>query len=166
MIGQIQRDRLMKENEAPNHRVQSRPLDSFRANAGGCQQTIEKKEVHAEVEFARRKRQTSHGLSKKLVCLEASGSRSFVMCREGGDRFLLWPSFSALQEPHGFCSLVDCHLDWFLLSVQFTPLGAPNHPSVTRVGGIGSTLWSPEINQTGDVTCQAVILNSTKINSS
>lgn len=36
LIGHVQRDRLMKENEAPNHWVQSHAPDGFRANAGGA----------------------------------------------------------------------------------------------------------------------------------
>lgn len=50
IIGQIQRDRLMKENEAPNSWAQSHAPDGFRANAGGDSDrpfTIEEA-VHAE----------------------------------------------------------------------------------------------------------------------
>lgn len=65
MIGSLPSDRLMKEDEAPNHRVQSHLLDGFRTNM----------EVHAAVGFTRI---TSHGhqADHRLFHLEASGSRS------------------------------------------------------------------------------------------
>lgn len=88
-------------------------------------------------------------MSKRLACLEASGSRSLqspgLQTVEGGPISLMGPVLASdrgflTSEPHGFVSLVDCHLAWFMLS-----LWLPLHPVVvTRVGAIGLTLWSPE----------------------
>lgn len=79
MIGCVQRDRLMKENEAPNYWAQSHATDGIRPNAGGASDrpihhspcTLEQ-EVHAGGVC----KGNESWIVKSLVCLEASGSRS------------------------------------------------------------------------------------------